>query len=90
MLVVMLEDYQRAVRSLECFQLLEGFDVQVYHYHASDPEVLAERFASADAMVLTRERTRIDAALLQRLPKSARPGAGRAAYRSAGPTANAA
>jgi len=69
MRVVIPEDYQRVVQSLDCFQLLDGFDVQVYHDHASDPEVLAERFADADALVLTRERTRIDAALLQRLPK---------------------
>lgn len=69
MRIVIPEDYQRVVQSLDCFQLLEGFDVQVYHDHASDPEVLAERFADADALVLMRERTRIDAALLQRLPK---------------------
>lgn len=69
MRVVIPEDYQRVVQSLDCFQLLDGFDVQVYHDHASDPGVLAERFADADALVLTRERTRIDAALLQRLPK---------------------
>lgn len=69
MRVVIPEDYQRVLQSLDCFQLLDGFDVQVYHDHASDPEVLAERFADADALVLTRERTRIDAALLQRLPK---------------------
>ncbi len=68
MRVVIPEDYQRVVQSLDCFQLLEGFDVRVYHDHASDPEVLAERFADADALVLTRERTRIDEALLQRLP----------------------
>ena len=69
MRIVIPEDYQRVVQQLECFRLLEGFDVRVYHDHVSDPEVLAERFAEADALVLTRERTRIDAALLQRLPR---------------------
>jgi D-3-phosphoglycerate dehydrogenase len=68
MRVVIPEDYQRVVQSLDCFRLLEGFDVRVYHDHVSDPDLLAERFADAQALVLTRERTRIDAALLARLP----------------------
>ncbi|MFI8611041.1 D-2-hydroxyacid dehydrogenase family protein [Pseudomonas sp. NPDC077649] len=66
--VVIPEDYQRVVQSLDCFRLLEGFDVRVYHDHVCDPDLLAERFADAQALVLTRERTRIDAALLARLP----------------------
>ncbi|ERI53584.1 3-phosphoglycerate dehydrogenase [Pseudomonas sp. EGD-AK9] len=68
MRVVIPEDYQRVVQSLDCFRLLEGFDVRVYHDHVCDPDLLAERFADAQALVLTRERTRIDAALLARLP----------------------
>jgi D-3-phosphoglycerate dehydrogenase / 2-oxoglutarate reductase len=68
MRVVIPEDYQRVVQSLDCFRLLEGFDVRVYHDHVCDPDLLAERFADAEALVLTRERTRIDAALLARLP----------------------
>lgn len=69
MRIVIPDDYQHVVQQLECFRLLEGFDVHVYHDAVSDPDVLAERFAEADALVLTRERTRIDAALLQRLPR---------------------
>lgn len=69
MRIVIPDDYQHVVQQLECFRLLEGFDVRVYHDAVSDPDVLAERFAEADALVLTRERTRIDAALLQRLPR---------------------
>lgn len=81
MRVVIPEDYQRGVQSLDRFQLLEGFDVQVYHDHASYPEVLVERFTDADALVLTRERTRIDATPTE----VAQPDRmGRAAYRSAG------
>ncbi|RMH85922.1 D-2-hydroxyacid dehydrogenase family protein [Pseudomonas sp. AOB-7] len=68
MRVVIPDDYQRVVQSLDCFRLLEGFDVRVYHDHVCDPDLLAERFADAQALVLTRERTRIDAALLARLP----------------------
>ncbi|WP_277374502.1 D-2-hydroxyacid dehydrogenase family protein [Pseudomonas sp. AA-38] len=69
MRIVIPDDYQRVVQGLECFSLLEGFDVRVYHDAVSDVDVLAERFAEADALVLTRERTRLDAALLQRLPR---------------------
>ena len=68
MRVVIPDDYQRVVQQLDCFSLLDGFDVRVYHDAVSDPDVLAERFADAEALVLTRERTRIDAALLARLP----------------------
>ncbi|MBA4245142.1 MAG: 3-phosphoglycerate dehydrogenase [Pseudomonas sp.] len=68
MRVVIPDDYQRVVQSLDCFRLLKGFDVRVYHDHVCDPDLLAERFADAEALVLTRERTRIDAALLARLP----------------------
>ncbi|MFG0418081.1 D-2-hydroxyacid dehydrogenase family protein [Pseudomonas sp. zjy_8] len=68
MRVVIPDDYQQVVQQLDCFSLLDGFDVRVYHDAVSAPDVLAERFADAEALVLTRERTRIDAALLARLP----------------------
>ncbi|MGK9063601.1 D-2-hydroxyacid dehydrogenase family protein [Stutzerimonas chloritidismutans] len=66
--IVIPNDYQDVVRSLECFRQLDGHRVTIYHDAAEDPEVLAERFADADALVLTRERTVIDEALLARLP----------------------
>lgn len=68
MRIVIPDDYQRVVQTLDCFSLLDGFDVRLYHDPVSDPDVLAERFADTEALVLTRERTRIDAALLARLP----------------------
>lgn len=49
--------------------MLEGHRVSVYHDAQSDFGRLVERFAEADALVLTRERTRIDEALLARLPR---------------------
>lgn len=67
--IVIPDDYQNVIRSLDCFALLEGHQVSVYHDAVADPDVLAQRFADADAIVLTRERTAIDAALLARLPK---------------------
>jgi D-3-phosphoglycerate dehydrogenase len=63
-----MEDYQRAVERLDAFALLEGHDVVV---HSERPQTLAERAAQigdAEAVVLIRERTPIDAPLLALLP----------------------
>ncbi|MFJ4067677.1 D-2-hydroxyacid dehydrogenase family protein [Pseudomonas sp. NPDC089996] len=63
------DDYQDVIRSLDCFQRLAGHEVNVFHdKQPASLDELAARFADADALVLTRERTRIDAALLDRLP----------------------
>lgn len=67
--IVIPDDYQNVIRSLDCFATLAGHQVSLYHDAVDDVRVLAERFADADALVLTRERTRIDEALLSRLPK---------------------
>nr|WP_312970497.1 D-2-hydroxyacid dehydrogenase family protein [Pseudomonas sp.] len=66
--IVIPDDYQNVIRSLDCFATLSGHQVSLYHDAVDDVQVLAERFADADALVLTRERTRIDEALLARLP----------------------
>lgn len=68
MRIAILDDYQNAVESLECFTLLQGHDVRIFRDLAPAPEVLAERLADREALVLIRERTPIDRALLERLP----------------------
>ncbi|MCB0168407.1 MAG: D-2-hydroxyacid dehydrogenase family protein [Anaerolineae bacterium] len=68
MKIVIPDDYQHAIQTLDCFQLLNSFDVQVYHDTVTDLDELARRFAPAEALVLTRERTRITEPLLARLP----------------------
>lgn len=68
--IVIPDDYQNVIRTLDCFSRLAGHHVTVLHdRQPASLEELAIRFADADALVLTRERTRIDAALLERLPK---------------------
>lgn len=67
--IVIPDDYQHAVRSLDCFAQLSGHKVSLYHDVQKDPKVLAQRFADADALVLTRERSVIDEALLAQLPR---------------------
>ncbi|OQR36289.1 3-phosphoglycerate dehydrogenase [Pseudomonas sp. T] len=68
--IVIPDDYQDVIRTLDCYSQLAGHDVRVLHdLGPASADELAARFADADALVLTRERTRIDAALLDRLPR---------------------
>lgn len=69
MRIVIPDDYQDCVRGLDCFAKLAAHEVQVFNDTVHDTATLAARFADAEAIVLTRERTRIDAALLDRLPR---------------------
>jgi len=62
------DDYQDAVRTLDCFQKLNGQQVVITREHLSDPEALAARLHGVEALVLIRERTAITGALLARLP----------------------
>ncbi len=68
MKVHILDDWFDTLRGLPCFSLLEGHDVTVWTDHEPDPVRLAERVQEAEALVLFRERTRIGAELLERLP----------------------
>lgn len=68
MKIAILDDYQDAVRHLPCFSLLDGLDVKVFNHSAKGLGQLAIRLAPFDVLVLIRERTRIDRALLARLP----------------------
>lgn len=63
------DDYQDCVRTLDCFARLDGHDVRIYHDNVKDIDALAARLADAEAIVLTRERTAMTPALLDRLPR---------------------
>ena len=69
MKIVIPDDYQQVVTSLDSFALLAGQDVMVYSDRVADIKTLAERFRDADALVLIRERTKISEPLLALLPK---------------------
>jgi hypothetical protein len=62
------DDYQNCVPSLACFAKLAAHQVTVFNDTLHDVAALAERLQNFDALVLTRERTAISAALLARLP----------------------
>jgi D-3-phosphoglycerate dehydrogenase len=68
MKVHILDDWFDTLRALPCFDLLAGHDVTVWTDHEPDPVALAQRVHDAEALVLFRERTRIGADLLDRLP----------------------
>ncbi len=68
MKVHLLDDWFDTLRGLPCFAKLARHDVTVWTDHEPDPARLAERLADAEALVLFRERTRIGAELLDRLP----------------------
>ncbi|HJV80335.1 D-2-hydroxyacid dehydrogenase family protein [Noviherbaspirillum sp.] len=69
MKVAILDDYQDCVRNLDCFSLLAGHEVQIFTNSARGIGQLAVRLTEFDALVLIRERTRLSAALLNKLPK---------------------
>ena len=68
MKIAILDDYQDAVRRLDCFSLLAGHEVKVFNHSATGVGQLAIRLAPFDALVLIRERTTFSRALLARLP----------------------
>jgi len=69
MKIAILDDYQDAVRHLDCFSLLKEHEVKVFNNHAVGLGQLAIRLAPFEALVLIRERTVLSRALLSKLPK---------------------
>ena len=67
--IVIPDDYQNCVTTLDCYQKLAGHSVTIYNDTAHNLDDLVARFKDADAIVLTRERTRITDELLSRLPR---------------------
>ena len=68
MKIAILDDYQDAVRTLDCFKLLDGHEVKVFSNTARGLGQLAIRLAPFDALVLIRERSSFNRALLSKLP----------------------
>ena len=69
MKISILDDYHDTLRTLPCFAKLDGHDVTVWNDHVQDTDALAERLRDTEVLVLIRERTKIRAPLLERLPK---------------------
>jgi D-3-phosphoglycerate dehydrogenase / 2-oxoglutarate reductase len=69
MKISILDDYHDTLRTLSCFKKLAGHDVSIWTDHVQEVDALAARLHDAEALVLIRERTKIQAPLLERLPK---------------------
>lgn len=69
MKISILDDYFDTLRTLPCFQKLKGHEVQIWNDHVQDVNPLAERLKDTEVLVLIRERTKIQAPLLERLNK---------------------
>jgi D-3-phosphoglycerate dehydrogenase len=68
MKIAILDDYFDTVRTLPCFSKLAGHDVTIFNDHVQDTDLLAARLAGTEILVLIRERTKIRADLLAKLP----------------------
>jgi len=68
--IAVLDDYQQVASGLaDWTRLAPRAQPVFFHDHVADPDSLSARLAPFDAVVLMRERTRLDAALLARLPR---------------------
>src|SRR5450830_1206227 len=69
MKIAVLDDYQDAVRHLQCFGMLDGHEVKIFNNSSRGVGQLAIRLAPFDAVVLIRERSAMTAPLLAKLPQ---------------------
>ena len=67
--IIIIDDYQDAVRKLKCAALLEPLSAKVYTNTVKGIGQLAVRLRDADVLVLIRERTHFPRALLEKLPR---------------------
>ena len=67
--IVILDDYQDAVRKLKCAARLEAYPAKVYTNTVKGVGQLSVRLRDADVIVLIRERSHITRQLLEKLPR---------------------
>ncbi|MDB5967204.1 MAG: D-isomer specific 2-hydroxyacid dehydrogenase, NAD-binding protein [Polaromonas sp.] len=67
--IVILDDYQDAVRKLACASKLDAYPAKVYTNTVKGIGQLSVRLKDADVIVLIRERTHLSRQLIEKLPK---------------------
>jgi len=67
--IVILDDYQDAVRKLPCASKLDAYPAKVFTNNVKGVGQLSVRLRDADILVLIRERTQITRQLIEKLPK---------------------
>ena len=70
MKVTILDDYFDTLKTLPCFARLSDHDVTIFNDHVQNTDALAERLKDTEALVLFRERTKIQGELLDRFAQS--------------------
>src|SRR5687767_11148594 len=67
--IIILDDYQDAVRKLKCASRLESLNAKVFTNTVKGIGQLSVRLRDADVLVLIRERTHFPKQLLEKLPR---------------------
>jgi D-3-phosphoglycerate dehydrogenase len=67
--IIILDDYQDAVRKLKCATLLEPYSAKVFTNTVKGIGQLSVRLRDAEVLVLIRERTHFPRALIEKLPR---------------------
>ncbi len=67
--IVILDDYQDAVRKLSCASKLEAYPAKVYTNTVKGLGQLSVRLRDAEVIVLIRERTQLTRPLIEKLPR---------------------
>jgi D-3-phosphoglycerate dehydrogenase / 2-oxoglutarate reductase len=67
--IIILDDYQDAVRKLKCASILEPYNAKVFTNTVKGSGQLAVRLRDAEVLVLIRERTQFPRQLLEKLPR---------------------
>jgi D-3-phosphoglycerate dehydrogenase len=67
--IIILDDYQDAVRKLKCASVMEALNAKVFTNTVKGIGQLSVRLRDADVLVLIRERTQFPKQLLEKLPK---------------------
>ena len=67
--IIILDDYQDAVRKLKCASILERYNAKVFTNTVKGIGQLSVRLRDAEVLVLIRERTHFPRQLLEKLPK---------------------
>lgn len=69
MKIAILDDYQDAVRKLNCFSMLASHEVNIYNQFARGMSCLTSRMLEVDAIILIGNRTRVNNAFLDKMPR---------------------
>lgn len=70
MRIAIFDDYQDAIRNLNCFELLKDHTVRVFNHTIRGAQAIAAALDGIDAVVLIRERTQFDHTVVAALPDS--------------------